>query len=80
LEKEIEKDRVRYLVRYHDVEFFINFDQIVKPDIGHFIEVKSRTWSRQDAAMKSRMITELIEFLGADLEEATSDDYIEMVR
>jgi hypothetical protein len=42
--------------------------------------VKSRTWSRQDAAMKSRMITELIEFLGADLEEATSDDYIEMVR
>jgi 5-methylthioadenosine/S-adenosylhomocysteine deaminase len=80
LEKEIEKDRVRYLVRYHDVEFFINFDQIVKPNIGHFIEVKSRTWSRQDAAMKSRMITELIEFLGADLEEATSDDYIEMVR
>jgi 5-methylthioadenosine/S-adenosylhomocysteine deaminase len=80
LEKEIEKDRVRYLVRYNDVEFFINFDHILKPDIGHFIEVKSRTWSRQDAEMKSRMITELIEFLGADLDEATSDDYIEMVR
>jgi 5-methylthioadenosine/S-adenosylhomocysteine deaminase len=80
LEKEIEKDRVRYLVRYNDVEFFINFDHIVKPNIGHFIEVKSRTWSRQDAEMKSRMITELIGFLGADLEEATSDDYIEMVR
>lgn len=80
LEKEIEKDRVRYLVRYKDVEFFINFDHIVKPNIGHFIEVKSRTWSRQDAEMKSRMITELIGFLGADLEEATSDDYIEMVR
>jgi 5-methylthioadenosine/S-adenosylhomocysteine deaminase len=80
LEKEIEKDRVRYLVRYKDVEFFINFDHIVKPNIGYFIEVKSRTWSRQDAEMKSRMITELIGFLGADLEEATSDDYIEMVR
>lgn len=80
LEKEIEKDRVRYLVRYNEVEFFINFDHIVKPAIGHFIEVKSRTWSRQDAEMKSRMITELIEFLGADLREATSDDYIEMVR
>jgi len=80
LEKEIEKDRVRYLVRYNDVEFFINFDHIIKPSIGYFIEVKSRTWSRQDAAMKSRMITELIKFLGADLEEATSDDYIEMVR
>ncbi|MBP8997205.1 MAG: amidohydrolase [Anaerolineaceae bacterium] len=80
LEKEIEKDRVRYLVRYKDVEFFINFDEISKPRLGHFVEVKSRTWSRQDAEMKSRLITELITFLGADLSEATSDDYIEMVR
>ena len=80
LEKEIEKDRIRYLVRYKEVEFFINFDVIVKPGIGQFVEIKSRTWSRQDAEMKSRMITELIEFLGADLDEVTSDDYIEMVR
>lgn len=80
LEKEIEKDRQRYLIRYKDVEFFINFDNITKPNIGYFVEVKSRTWSRQDAEMKSHLITELIEFLGADLEEATSDDYIEMVR
>ena len=80
LEKEIEKDRVRYLVRYKDVEFFINFDEIFKPKLGYFVEVKSRTWSRQDAEMKSRLITELITFLGADLSEATSDDYIEMVR
>jgi len=80
LEKEIEKDRVRYLVRYKEVEFFINFDEISKPRLGYFVEVKSRTWSRQDAEMKSRLITELITFLGADLSEATSDDYIEMVR
>ena len=80
LEKEVEKDRIRYLMRYKDVEFFINFDEIVKPAIGQFAEVKSRTWSRQDAEMKSRLITELISFLGADLDEVTSDDYIEMVR
>jgi len=80
LEKEVEKDRIRYLVRYKDVEFFINFDEIMKPAIGQFAEVKSRTWSRQDAEMKSRLITELISFLGADLDEVTSDDYIEMVR
>jgi len=80
LEKEIEKDRVRYLVSYKDVEFFINFDNIKKPDLGCFMEIKSRTWSRQDAEMKSKLVTELIEFLGADLEEATSEDYIEMVR
>lgn len=80
LEKEIEKDRVRYLVSYKDVEFFINFDDIKKPNLGCFMEIKSRTWSRQDAEMKSKLITELIEFLGADLDEATSEDYIEMVR
>ncbi len=80
LEKEIEKDRIRYLVRYKDVEFFINFDEIKKPNLGCFLEVKSRTWSRQDAEMKSKLVTELIEFLGADFDEATSEDYIEMVR
>ncbi len=80
LEKVIEKDRMRYLVRYKEVEFFINFDHITTPEVGYFIEVKSRTWSRQDAEMKSQLITELINFLGADLNEATSDDYIEMVR
>lgn len=80
LEKEIEKDRVRYLVSYKDVEFFINFDEIKKPNLGCFLEVKSRTWSRQDAEMKSKLVTELIEFLGADFDEATSEDYIEMVR
>lgn len=80
IEKEIEKDRRRYLVNYKDVEFFINFDEIKKPNLGSFLEIKSRTWSRQDAEMKSKLITELIEFLGADFDEATSEDYIEMVR
>jgi 5-methylthioadenosine/S-adenosylhomocysteine deaminase len=79
-EKEIEKNRVRYLVRYKDVEFFINFDKITKPEIGSFLEIKSRTWSRQDAEMKSKLVTELIEFLGASSEDATTDDYIEMIR
>src|SRR5690606_37041053 len=70
-EKTIEKDRVRYLVRYKDVEFFINFDTIEKPRLGIFMEIKSRTWSRQDAEMKSKLVTELITFLEADLNEAT---------
>ena len=78
-EKTIEKDRVRYLVRYKDVEFFINFDTIEKPRLGIFMEIKSRTWSRQDAEMKSKLVTELITFLEADLREATSEDYLEML-
>jgi 5-methylthioadenosine/S-adenosylhomocysteine deaminase len=80
LEKEIEKDRVRFLVKYKGFEFFINLDKIIKPTLGDFLEVKSRTWSRQDAEQKSALVTELIEFLGGDLHETTSDDYIEMVK
>lgn len=80
IEKEIEKDRIRFLVRYEGFEFFINIDEITKPHIGYFLEVKSRTWSRQDAELKSTLVTKLIEFLGGDLSETTSDDYIEMVK
>jgi 5-methylthioadenosine/S-adenosylhomocysteine deaminase len=80
LEKEIEKDRIRFLVKYEGFEFFINIDEITKPHIGYFLEVKSRTWSRQDAELKSTLVTKLIKFLGGDLHETTSDDYIEMVK
>jgi 5-methylthioadenosine/S-adenosylhomocysteine deaminase len=80
LEKEIVKDRIRFLVRYEGFEFFINIDEITKPHIGYFLEVKSRTWSRQDAELKSTLVTQLINFLGGDLDETTSDDYIEMVK
>ena len=80
VEKEIEKDRVRFLVKFEGFEFFINIDEIIKPQLGHFLEVKSRTWSRQDAELKSTLVTKLIKFLGGDLDETTSDDYIEMVK
>ncbi len=80
MEKEIEKDRLRFLVKYHDIEFFINLDTISKPNLGCFLEIKSRTWSRQDAELKSKLVVDLIQLLGADPTETTSDDYIEMVR
>lgn len=80
LEKAIDKDRQRFLVKFENTEFFINLDEINNPQIGCFLEVKSRTWSRQDAEIKSQLVTKLIRFLGADIDEATSEDYIEMVR
>jgi 5-methylthioadenosine/S-adenosylhomocysteine deaminase len=79
LEKEIEKDRRRFLVKYENTEFFINVDEINTPKIGYFLEVKSRTWSRADAENKANLVTKLIQALGADVEETTSEDYIEMV-
>lgn len=78
-ESEIEKDRQRFLVRYHGVEFFINLDRILRPDLGAFLEVKSRTWSRQDAERKSALIAELVVMLGASPRETIGRDYIEVV-
>jgi len=49
------------------------------PKLVIFLEVKSRTWSRQDAENKANLVTRLIQSLGADIDETTSEDYIEMV-
>jgi len=79
-EREIEKERRRFLVRYKGTEFFINVDDIQKPPLGKFLEVKSTTWSRQDANHKAALANELIAFLGISTSGTTSNDYIEMVK
>jgi 5-methylthioadenosine/S-adenosylhomocysteine deaminase len=78
-EIEIEKDRLRFLVEFEGEEFFINLDQLNKPDMGNFLEIKSTTWSMHDAAEKSEKIVKLIEFLGIAQEEKICKDYLEMV-
>jgi len=80
IEKEIEKDRVRYLVHFQGEDFFINIDKVTKPDLGAFLEIKSRTWSRQDAENKSILISELARTLDLDLSDTIAEDYIDMVR
>ncbi len=78
-ESEIEKDRTRYLVEYKGEEFFINLDKMLKPDLGYFLEIKSRTWSEKDAQEKSTIIIELVNLLGITTEEKLTKDYIEIV-
>jgi 5-methylthioadenosine/S-adenosylhomocysteine deaminase len=75
----IEKHRLRWRILYHGLEFYINLDRIDNPPIGHFLEVKSRTWSRRDAEHKATVARELIQNLGISGEIATSRDYIEIV-
>jgi 5-methylthioadenosine/S-adenosylhomocysteine deaminase len=75
----IEKDRLRWRVLFKGTEFYINLDRVDNPDLGYFVEVKSRTWSRRDAEHKARMSTELINFLGATMKGAVTQDYIELV-
>ena len=75
----IEKDRLRWRVLYKGTEFYINLDQVQKPPLGYFLEVKSRTWSRRDAEHKAGIAQDLIQFLGASPESSVSQDYVEIV-
>jgi len=78
-ETEIEKDRKRYLVEFGGEEFFINIDQMIKPELGYFLEIKSRTWSERDAELKSNIILDLLEFLNVSADKKITKDYIEIV-
>jgi 5-methylthioadenosine/S-adenosylhomocysteine deaminase len=75
----IEKDRRRWRVLFQGTEFYVNLDRLDQPELGYFLEVKSRTWSRRDAEHKAQVATRLVEFLGASPEERLTKDYIELV-
>ncbi len=79
-EKNIEKERQRWHVKYKDVEFFINLDHIEQPDLGTFLEIKSRTWSRRDAERKALLTAELLSLLGASRGEHIIHDYVKLTR
>ena len=74
----VDKDRLRWLVRYKDEEFFINLDRLETPDLGYYLEIKSRTWSRRDAEEKAICSSELILLLGGSLENTITQDYVEI--
>jgi 5-methylthioadenosine/S-adenosylhomocysteine deaminase len=75
----IEKDRRRWLIQYKDTEFFVNLDQMREPQLGYYLEIKSRTWSRKDAERKAQLASELLSVLGASTGEAVTEDYIDIV-
>ena len=75
----IEKDRLRWRVLFQGTEFYINLDRVEDPALGHFLEVKSRTWSRRDADHKALVAKDLMEFLSAHSQETLTQDYVEIV-
>ena len=78
-EREVEKDRRRWLVAYRGVQFYVHLDRLLNPATeGWFVEVKSRTWSRRDAQDKAAIISDLLERLGARPDEAIEEDYVEL--
>jgi 5-methylthioadenosine/S-adenosylhomocysteine deaminase len=75
----IEKNRLRWHIRYKNTEFFVNLDEVKEPHMGHFLEIKSRTWSRKDADLKAELANELLDLLGVGDAETVTQDYIEIL-
>ena len=75
----IEKDRQRWLILYKETEFFVNLDQMREPQLGYYLEIKTRTWSRKDAERKAQLASELLSVLGASGDEKVMEDYIDLV-
>ena len=78
-EQIILKERLRWLIKFEGTKFYINFDQFDKPDLGNFLEIKTRTWSRKDAKKKAKLTTKLLEKLNFGENATITDDYIELV-
>ena len=76
---EIHKLRRRFHIRYGGTDFALNFDRILKPaDGGNFLEIKSRTWSQQDAERKAALISELLTLLEVSSEALVKAEYTEL--
>jgi 5-methylthioadenosine/S-adenosylhomocysteine deaminase len=73
----IEKNRKRWRVLFQGTEFYINLDEVKNPNLGTFVEIKSRTWSRRDAEHKAKVAVDLIQQLVASGGEAVLHDYLE---
>lgn len=76
----VEKDRLRWHINYKDMEFYVHIDKIIQPELGHYLEVKSRTWSLKDAEHKAELIYEIAEMLGAPVERVQAREYAEIVK
>ena len=75
----VHKQRRRYRIRYGGTDFAINLDRPNKPELpGMFLEIKSRTWSRQDAERKAELIGELLELLPVEKPEFVKQEYVEL--
>jgi 5-methylthioadenosine/S-adenosylhomocysteine deaminase len=77
--REIIKHRHRYHVRYRGMPFVINVDEIIQPpQEGLFVEIKSRTWSANDAVRKAQLIGEILELFGLTSKHLVRQDYADL--
>jgi 5-methylthioadenosine/S-adenosylhomocysteine deaminase len=75
----LEKERQRWHIMYKGILFYINLDRLEKPDYpDYFLEIKSRTWSAQDADQKAKLADEMITRLGIQADQMIRREYLEL--
>lgn len=81
-EREIHKERRRWHILYKGVLFYINLDLILQPEADHrYLEVKSRTWSLNDAEYKAELASEIVnDVLKLDISERIPMEYVDMAQ
>ncbi len=76
-ERTITKERRRWHIDYKGLRIYVNLDRLIEPALeGHYLELKSRTWSRIDAENKADAISELLAYLHIDKPMLVKDEYI----
>jgi len=75
----VDKDRLRWRILFRGTEFYVNLDRVDNPNLGYFLEVKSRTWSRRDAEHKASLTRDLIQYLSVSPDATVSQDYVEIM-
>ena len=78
-ERALEKDRRRWHILFRGTLFYVNLDRFNEPRSAEtYLELKSRTWSAEDARDKAEGIREMLAMLGAAEEDFLLADYPEM--
>ena len=76
-EKKVDKMRRRWRIKYKGVDFAVNLDRLIQPPSkGAYLELKARTWSKQDALQKAEMISALLDVLAIDKAGLVQDEYV----
>lgn len=75
----IEKHRRRWRILYQGKDFAINVDELIDhPHPGPYIEIKSRTWSRSDAAERADLIGNLLRHFGVEETGLIKQEYVDL--
>lgn len=79
-EVEVTKERRRWHVDYKNLRFYINLDDMEKPDVtgDTYLEIKATTWSKMDAEQKATIIMDMLDILGKESQNLVVREYVDM--